>query len=200
MGRAYVQVQRVDDDLQSQFIDLWISHRVEGGTTREAAERLAADGTLRDALDRNDIHVLMALIDGDPAGYVVLADSTRSLLVTTPCISVDMLYVQADQRRQGVAKALLGAACRYADRTGCEQLVSPVPAQDRDANRFFARLGFAPETVRRVVSSAQLQRKLAGERRAQRYSLEQVLQRRRDVRAREPRSLTAGSQAPVVEA
>ena len=48
-------------------------------------------------------------------------------------------------------------------------------------------LGFAPETVRRVASAATLQRKLAGEPRPQRVSLD-LLQRRRDLRAaRAPR-------------
>jgi len=46
MGRAVVSVQRVDEALHSQFIELWITHRIEGGTTPEAAQRLALDGTL----------------------------------------------------------------------------------------------------------------------------------------------------------
>ncbi|GAA1989442.1 hypothetical protein GCM10009817_34200 [Terrabacter lapilli] len=186
MGRAVVSVQRVEESLHPQFIELWIAHRVEGGTTPEAAQRLALDGTLRNALCRNDICAFMAFVDDRPAGYVVLADSTRSLLVDSPCVSIDMLFVHSDLRRQGVGRALLTAACRYADRQGCEHLASAVPAGDRDANRFFARLGFAPETVRRVASAPTLQRKLAGEPRSQRVSLD-LLQRRRDLRARTPR-------------
>src|SRR6478735_5489190 len=175
MGRALVSVQRVDEGLHSQFIALWITHRIEGGTTPEAAQRLALDGTLRNALQRNDICAFVAFVDGRPAGYVVLADSTR--------VSIDMLFVHPDFRRQGVGRSLLTAAGRYADRQGCEHLASSVPAGDREANRFFARLGFAPETVRRVASAATLQRKLAGVPRPQRVSLD-LLQRRRDLRAR----------------
>jgi len=186
MGRAVVSVQRVDEGLQPQFIELWIAHRIEGGTTPEAAQRLALDGTLRNALTRNDICAFIAFVDDRPAGYVVLADSTRSLLVDSPCVSIDMLFVHSELRRQGVGRALLTAASRYADRQGCDHLASAVPAGDRDANRFFARLGFAPETVRRVASAATLQRKLAGEPRSQRVSLD-LLQRRRDLRARAPR-------------
>ena len=186
MGRAVVSVQRVDESLHPQFIELWIAHRVEGGTTPEAAQRLALDGTLRNALSRNDICAFMAFVEGRPAGYVVLADSTRSLLVDSPCVSIDMLFVRSELRRQGVGRALLTAAGRYADRQGCDHLASAVPAGDREANRFFARLGFAPETVRRVASAATLQRKLAGEPRSQRVSLD-LLQRRRDLRARAPR-------------
>jgi GNAT superfamily N-acetyltransferase len=191
MGRSLVSVQRVGAGLQAQFIDLWIHHRIEGGTTPEAAYRLAADGTLRNALVRKDIAAFVAFVEDTPAGYVVLADTTRSLLVDSPSVSIDMLYVHSDFRRQGVGRALLATASRYADRNGCEHLVSAVPAQDREANRFFARLGFAPETIRRVTSSATLQRKLAGEPRAQRYSLDKVLQRRRDLRAR-----TSAAQPP----
>ena len=194
MGRTVISVRKVDVDLHSQFIELGSTHRIEAGTTQEAAQRLALDGTLRTALQRNDIYAFIAFVDDRAAGYVVLADSTRSLLVNSPCVSIDMLFVHPELRRTGVGKALLGAAGRHADRQGAEHLASAVPAQNREANRFFARLGFAPETVRRVTSTATLQRKLSGEPRGQRYSLDQVLQRRRDVRTKAARTASrAGS-------
>ncbi|MDN5766403.1 MAG: GNAT family N-acetyltransferase [Humibacillus sp.] len=195
MGRTVISVRQVDVDLHSQFIELWITHRIEAGTTPEAAQRLALDGTLRTALQREDICAFIAFIDDRAAGYVVLADSTRSLLVNSPCVSIDMLFVHPELRRTGVGKALLAAAGRHADRRGAEHLASAVPAQNREANRFFARLGFAPETVRRVTSTATLQRKLAGESRGQRYSLDQVLQRRRDVRTKAARAARSAGRA-----
>ena len=143
----------------------------------------ALDGTLRHALQRNDVAAFIAFVDSRPAGYLVLSDSTRSLLVDAPCVSIDMLYVDPAHRRLGVGRTLLAAASRYArDRLGT--VASLVPAQDRDANRFFARLGFAPETVRRVTSSATLQRKLAGEPGPTRVAIDQVMARRRDLRLR----------------
>ena len=184
MGRSIASVQRVDESLHSPFIELWITHRIEGGTTPEAAQRLALDGTLRNALQRNDVVAFIAFVDSRPAGYLVLSDSTRSLIVDSPCVSIDMLYVDPAHRRLGVGRSLLSAASRYADRQGAEHVASLVPAQDRDANRFFARLGFAPETVRRVTSSATLQRKLAGEPRPARLAIDQVIARRRDLRLR----------------
>ena len=187
MGKTAVTVRRVERGDHSAFIEMWIAHRIEGGTTPEAAQRLALDGTLRRALERPDICAFIGDVDGVPAGYLVLADSTRSLLVDSPCVSIDMLYVTPELRRSGVAKALIGATSKYADRQGAEHVASAVPAQDRDANRFFARLGFAPETMRRVISVAALQRRLAGEH-APRYSLDQVLARRRDVRVRAART------------
>ena len=183
MGRMVLSVRRVDSTLYGPFIDLWVAHWIETGSSPEVAQRLASDGTLQAALERPDVSAFVAFHEGEPAGYVVLGDTTRSLLVDSPTVSIDMLFVLPALRRQGVAKALLAASARYADRLGAEHVTSLVPAQDRDANRFFARLGFGSETVRRVTTSAALQRRLAREAPA-RYSIEQVLQRRRDVRTR----------------
>lgn len=204
MGRPAVTVRRVQHEDHSAFIELWIAHRIEKGTTPEAAERLALDGTLGTALERSDIYAAIADVDGVAGGYVVLTDSTRSLLVDSPCVSIDMLYVRPELRREGVARALIGATTKHADRQGAAHVVTAVPAQDRDANRFFARLGFAPDTLRRITSVTALQRRLAGEH-APRYSLDQVLARRRDVRARaraatvtRPMKRSAGRRPPQV--
>jgi GNAT superfamily N-acetyltransferase len=183
MGRLVLSVRRVDTTLYAPFIDLWVDHRIETGSTPEVAQRLAQDGTLQAALERPDVSAFIAFVDEVAVGYIVLGDTTRSLLVDSPSVSIDMLYVVPDLRRQGVAKALLAASARYADRQGAEHITSLVPAQDREANRFFARLGFASETVRRVTTSTTLQRRLARGG-SSRYSIEQVLQRRRDVRSR----------------
>ena len=79
-----------------------------------------------------------------------------------------------------LASALLATTARYAERVGADHVASLVPAHDRDTNRFFARLGFVPETVRRVTSVAMLQRRLAGSS-PMRRSVAQVLQRRQRV-------------------
>ncbi len=184
MGRTVTSVQRVDESLHSPFIELWITHRIASGTTPEAAQRLALDGTLRHVLQRRDVAAFVAFVDTCPAGYVVLSDSTRSLLVDAPCVSIDMLFVHPEHRHLGIGRSLLSAASRYADRQGAEHVASLVPVQDREANRFFARLGFAPETVRRVTTSAVLQRKLSGEPRPARAAIDQVMARRRDLRLR----------------
>ena len=187
MGRALVSVQRVDEGLHSQFIELWITHRIEGGTTPEAAQRLALDGTLRNALQRNDICAFVAFVDGRPAGYVVLADSTRepARRLARACRSTCSSSTPTSAARASVARCSRPRAATPTARAASTSRAA-VPAGDREANRFFARLGFAPETVRRVASAATLQRKLAGEPRPQRVSLD-LLQRRRDLRARAPR-------------
>jgi len=89
--------------------------------------------------------------------------------------------VGPEARRHGVAKALIAAVLSTAERAGCELVVSNVPTTSRDANRFFARLGFSSVIVRRIVSTGQLRRKLAP------GGLEvghELLRRRRSLRSR----------------
>lgn len=183
MGKSAVSVRRVEGNLRDPFIELWVAHRIESGTTPEAARRLAADGTLSAALDRSDICAFIAHVNDAPAGYVVVADTTRGPLVDAPCVSINMLHVLPEYRGQGVATALLATTARHAERVGAGHVASLVPAHDRETNRFFARIGFAPETVRRVIPVATLRMRLAGESPSRR-SVAEVLKRRRDLRAR----------------
>jgi hypothetical protein len=82
-----------------------------------------------------------------------------------------------------------------AERHGAEQVVSNAPPSARETHRFLARLGFTPLVVRRVAPTALLRRRLAGE--SRRSALEDLLSRRRSLRARAGRSqaLAAGAQA-----
>jgi len=190
VSRSQVLVRRVDEGLQQQLVELWVANRIEGGSSPEATQRLAADGTLHACLDRPEVTAFLALSDNTPVGYLVLSDSSAGVFVDTPCVAIDQLFVQEQFRRHGVGRQLLAAAATHADRVGADQIASNVPSQVRDANRFFARLGFLPTVVRRVTTPAALRRKLAGSLEP-RYSLEQVLQRRRTARGRAVRRATA---------
>ncbi len=64
-------------------------------------------------------------------------------------------------KRRGAGKALVAAAAALAEERGIEQLVVSVNPGSRDANRFFARLGFAPLAVRRAAPVAVVRRSLA---------------------------------------
>lgn len=183
MTRPQVFVRRVDEGRQQQLIDLWMANRVEAGTSREATQRLAAEGTVRAALARDEVTAFVALVDEAPVGYLVLSDCSANVFADTHCVAIDQLYVHTDHRRHGVARQLLAAAATHADRVGADQIASNVPSQVRDANRFFARLGFSPTIVRRVTTPMALHRRLSGSSEP-RYSLEQVLQRRRTARGR----------------
>ena len=96
------------------------------------------------------------LLLGQPVGFAVAATSPFSSLTDQPCVTIDQLYVVPDSRKHGVARQLMSAVTLYADSRGCEQIGCNVPAQHRDANRFFARLGFACERATEFMTAARL--------------------------------------------
>lgn len=190
MSRPHVVVRRVEESLQGTVLDLWTACLAESGTTGEAAARLVLESRVGALLAREDVAAFAAFADGEPVGYLLLTDTTGTALLDGGGVTVDQLYVLKSARRHGVARQLLTAVITYADRVGTDQLVTNVPTQGRDANRFFARLGFTPTVVRRVTTTAALRRRLAGN--ESRYSVDQLLQRRRTARLR-----AAGPAAPA---
>jgi len=191
VSRPVVSVKRVAAELEPSFTDLWVTSRVEYGVSPEVAARAASDGRLRAALDREDVRAFLALGDGgDPVGFVVATHSPFSGLTEAPSVAIDPSYVPPRARRHGVARHLLAAVTAYAEKVGCEQIGCNVPSQHREANRFFARLGFSSQIVRRVTSTGALRRRIGVD--EPRLSLEQILNRRRSLRARAGASRMAG--------
>ena len=186
MSRPAVTVRPVSPSLHPEFTGLWLAARVEAGSSPESASRAVSEGRVAAALAREDVRAYLAFVDGEAVGYMVLTHSPLSGLTDSPCVSIDQLYVAESARRQGAARALLTAAATYAERFGADQVATCVPAQGRDANRFFARLGFSSYVVKRVTTTVSLRRKLAGE--DVRRGHDQVLQRRRSLRARATRA------------
>jgi len=113
------------------------------------------------------------LVD-DPRRVLLVAcddrDAVLGLLVGTvedvgalhpvPGLTVSTLVVAPSSRRRGMGRALLSSAVQEAERRGLDCLVAAVGVNDRDANRYLARLGFAPLLVRRLAPTATLRRTL----------------------------------------
>ncbi len=180
MSRGPIVVHPVSPDRPDALVGLWLAGRVDQGASLEAASRYAADGRVSAALARPEVHAYVATRDDKPLGYVVLIDRIFGLSDTTD-LAIDQLYVIKEARRQGVARQLLAAVVAHAERAGSERIVSNVPAQDREANRYFARLGFGSAVTRRVTTTAHLRRKVLGG--ADVSTFESVLRRRRTLRA-----------------
>jgi GNAT superfamily N-acetyltransferase len=168
----------VSAELERSFTELWTSSRVEHGVSPEVAARAASEGRVQSALARSDVRAFLGVADGDkPVGFIVAIHSPFSGLTESPSLAIDQIYVVPSARRHGVARHLLAAVTTYAEKLGCEQIGCNVPSQHRDANRFFARLGFNSQIVRRVTSTAALRRRIGVD--EPRLSMEQVLHRRR---------------------
>ncbi len=161
MARRPVEVTAVADQLHD-ITALWLEARVDSGTSPDVCARAITDGRLSGALRRPGVQSFVALLDGVPSGYVITTDNPFGLS-PSPEYAIEQLWVSPGARRHGVAKALLAAVLAAAERAGCEHVVSNVPVTSRDANRFFARLGFGSVVTRRVVATGTLRRRIAPE-------------------------------------
>ena len=183
MSRPGVSVKSVSAELEPAFTELWVASRTEQGASPEVVARAASEGRIASALARDDVAAFVAVADaGQPVGFAIVTHSPFSGLTDSPSVAIDQLYVVPGSRRHGVARHLLGAVAAYAEKRGCEQIGCNVPSQHREANRFFARLGFTSQVVRRVTSTSALRRRIRAD--EPRLSLEQVLHKRRSLRAR----------------
>lgn len=179
MARRTIEVLPVSAEHRGTLLALWSSARAELGLSPDPAGRASVE-RMHSALERPDVRAWVAFSDREPVGFVVTSENPFGLTPGTE-LAIEQLHVLPAARRHGVARAMLAAVLGYAERGACEVIVSNVPATSKDANRFFARLGFSSVLVRRVVSAAALRRRLdpgATESRLE------VLRRRRTLRAR----------------
>ena len=94
---------------------------------------------------------------------VLCSIGKSSTLATAPAVVLSHLTVAANSRRAGVGRVLVAAATQWAAECDVDHLRVAVYASSREANRFFARLGFAPVSVNRVAPVAALRRILGAE-------------------------------------
>jgi ribosomal protein S18 acetylase RimI-like enzyme len=180
-----VDVVPVTDELVPELTGLWRAARVDSGTSPEVAERTVHERKLTEALRRPDVRAFLARVECEPVGFVVTSENPFGL-TSTPEVAIEQLYVDRGVRRLGVARTLLAAVVGHAERTGCDVIVGNVPASSRDANRFFARLGFSSVLIRRVASTSALRRRItpAAQAAGATAGAELVLRRRRSLRHR----------------
>ena len=143
------------DELRDQLLPAPETKRGRGAANRGLEARY------RDAIADPDRHLVVAVGEDDaPLGMALFSVEPANALLDLPALHVTHAVVSDGNRRRGVGKALVGAAAAFADERGLEQVVVSVNPGSRDANRFFARLGFAPLAVRRVAPVAVIRRRL----------------------------------------
>lgn len=189
--RSSVQVRAAEPDDLTSLVRLCLEARAESTVgaqlcTSDSESLRHQIGTL---LATPGGVVLLATVDGEPAGLLLARLVGPSVFSDLVSLAVEAVYVARDDRRRGVGHALLAGAVDVADAGGATDVhASPLPGA-RGMLRFFARMGFAPAATHRVVSTSSLQRRLAGEaasglgaRRGGR-AIEDLIARRRQVRA-----------------
>ena len=116
---------------------------------------------VRRLLSRPSGRILLAFLGEEPAGMAMLTTVPLGALNEAACVQVEYTVVAEGFRRRGVGRALMGAAACYAEDIGAEQVTVSVSPMSREANRFYAQLGLAPLSVRRVAPASALRRRIA---------------------------------------
>jgi GNAT superfamily N-acetyltransferase len=171
------------EELRDQVLP--VEGRTRGASTMASRAALAARYT--EAIEDPDRHLVLAVCGDEEValGMALLTVSTANALVDIPAVHMSHAVVADKHRKRGAGKALVAAAAAFAEERGIEQLVVSVHPGSRDAARFFARLGFAPQAVRRTAPVSVVRRKLSpGER-----SVERIV---RQTRRRPPAPVPLG--------
>lgn len=148
----------------------------EGVLTGQTALGAAAAG-FRRLLGDPGHRVVLAVLPGASAasgdaagetavGLAVLGIEPLSLVLGCPQVTVDSFVVHRAHRRRGVGSALLAAVAGYAAENGAAHVVASVGGHEAERQRFFAQMGFAPLSTRRVVALDSLARTLSARQRA----------------------------------
>ncbi len=142
-------------------------------------------------------HTLLVACDEQTSavlGLLVARQQDVGAIDLSPALHVTHLVVAPKHRRRGVGRALLAAAVQLADEVGVDRVLASVSAGSREANRYLARLGFAPLVMHRVASTAVLRRALGVPDEPERVA---VLRRARLIRAQRsgvsPRAVGRGA-------
>ncbi|MDQ1688865.1 MAG: hypothetical protein QOK42_1840, partial [Frankiaceae bacterium] len=104
--------------------------------------------------------VVVAVVDEEPVGMAVLSRTWVSPLLDAMAVQVSLLVVSASHRKHGVGRALVTAAVSYGEEIEADEVVVSVLPSLREANRFYAQLGFSPQVMRRTAPVAGLRRRL----------------------------------------
>ncbi|PZS17976.1 MAG: hypothetical protein DLM57_07275 [Pseudonocardiales bacterium] len=111
---------------------------------------------------REGMRTLLVAVDdaGSMVGLLVARQDEIGAIDLTPVLHVSHLMVTPKHRRRGVGRMLLTAAVHLADERGMDHVLATAGSGSREANRYLARLGFAPLVVHRIAATSVLRRAL----------------------------------------
>lgn len=145
--------------------------RLVGGPVVDHREE--AEARYRAALHDVDRRLLVAVVDAPTGvglesaveserivGMVLCSVTGSGTFVDMPIIGMSHFFVLPSVRRCGAGRVLVAAATAWAEARGLDGLGVAVYPDSREANRYFARLGFAPAYIHRVAPLAGLKRVL----------------------------------------
>ena len=165
MTRGSVRVRAAglaDVDLIVELADALDVPRGYASGRSLSTERAQFGSRFRDMLANPSRAILVAEDDsvGGVVGFVVVSDDELASINPTPVLTVSHLTVHPKARRRGIGRALMAAVVHLAEDRGVDHVVATANSGSRDANRYLARLGFAPLVIRRIAPTSVLRRSL----------------------------------------
>jgi ribosomal protein S18 acetylase RimI-like enzyme len=92
---------------------------------------------------RDNIHTVLAFVDGEAAGIVVSIESFSTFLCK-PILNIHDVVVSAPFRGRGISKMMLGKVEEIARRLGCCKLTLEVLEHNEVAKNLYRSIGFTP--------------------------------------------------------
>ncbi|MDP3894921.1 GNAT family N-acetyltransferase [Nocardioides sp.] len=111
----------------------------------------------------HDERILLAEIDGEPVGGILLRLTPVSPLNLDEVVHAFAPSVLPAHRRRGVGRALMDAAVGFAEERGVGYVGSVALSTSREGNRFLARLALAPQATLRIAATPAVRAKLTAQ-------------------------------------
>jgi GNAT superfamily N-acetyltransferase len=170
LTRAHVTVRDAVVEDMTGLLELFRELREAGpkrlpsGVGDPASMRAVAEARYRRAL-ADPAERLLVAVDRDNriVGMTLLTLGPVSSMNDARSVMMGHFTVRTAIRRHGIGRALVAAATAWADEMGVDGVGVAVYPSSREANRFYARLGFAPVSIIRVAPVAGLRRRLGCE-------------------------------------
>lgn len=176
------------DDLVTLIDSIDTSSGVFSGRPLEQDSHRVGE-RLHEMIESGERELLVAVDDQSQAtvGLLVAKLDEIGAIDVTAALHVTHLMVTPKFRRRGIGRALLAAAVHLAEARGVDRVLATVGAGSREANRYLARIGFAPLVMHRLASTATLRRSLGVEA----HERVALLRRARLMRAGRPTAISA---------
>lgn len=157
MGRNSVTTRYAEHRDAGVLAELWSDALRRADRSEQAAD---LELVIKQAAATPNERFVVAELDGQVAGAVLLRLGTLSPLNLEPCVQTIQPRVLPAFGRHGVGRALMEAATSFAEESGVLLVSTVVSAQARDANRFMARLGLAPGATWRMAPTSVVRSRL----------------------------------------
>lgn len=115
-----------------------------------------ARSALKQNLANENHRVYVAQVDDKLVGFVSAVRRTITVVHSTNAIIINEIEIHPDFRDKGISKKLLSEIHVWALETNTELIASISGQQDRERNRFLAKLGFGQVGAVRVTPTALL--------------------------------------------